>query len=118
MKLLVFTSPDAGAITKERDGSIFESSFRDCRVLSRHQPTAVAARLQRLVTDAEKAIEGGAPDRFARARRLEEAVIYIASLRPAHSQSQELKRCVTRLLRRSFDSLDWRRPFVLGLDRN
>ncbi len=118
MKLAVFTSPDAGAFTKERDQSIVETSFQDCRVLSQHQPAVVAARLQRLVAGAEKAIERGASDRFARALRLEEAVFYIASLRPGHAESQALKLCVTRLLRQSFDSLDWRRPFVAGLRRD
>ena len=81
MKFAVFTSPNPGAVTKERDRSVVDS-FQECRVLSQHQPAAVAARLRRLVGDAEKAIKRGAPERFARARRLEEAVFYMPRCAP------------------------------------
>ncbi len=90
-------------------------SFQACRDLLSHQSGPIAARLGRLVTGAERAIKRGAPDRFARARKLEEAVGYVAWVRGTHEESQALRRCVARLLRESFDSFDWRAPLIAGL---
>ena len=91
------------------------TSFQDFRILSRLQPPTVAARLTRLSRSVETAIRKNQPNRFARARWLEEAVAYIAQSRPEDADSQALKQCLTRLLRQSFNSLDWRRPLIAGL---
>ena len=91
------------------------SSFQRLRALSRLQPPLTAARLTRLVGGVKKAIENGAPERYERARWLEEAVAQLARGHPTDADSQELQRCLTRLLRQSFRSLDWRRPFIAAL---
>jgi hypothetical protein len=117
MKLAVFTTVKTDAATKPDAGSIAAPSFGDCRALALHQPVRVAARLGRLIDQAARAVEHKAPDRHMRARRLEEAAFYIASLRPTHEESQALKFCVTRLLRQCFDSLDWRRKVLAELRR-
>jgi hypothetical protein len=83
--------------------------------LLRHQSDPIARRLGRLITRAETSLRRDAPDRFTRARRLEESVCYVAALRASHPESQALQRCVARLLRESFDSFDWRAPFISGL---
>jgi hypothetical protein len=36
-------------------------------------------------------------------------------LRGSHAESQALQRCVARLLRESFDSIDWRAGLIEGL---
>jgi hypothetical protein len=91
------------------------TSFQDFRILSRLQPLTVAARLVRLSRSVEMAIRKNQPNRFARARWLEEAVAYIAQSRSEDADSQALMQCLTRLLRQSFNSLDWRRPLIAGL---
>lgn len=91
------------------------SSFQELRVLCRLQAPLTAARLVRLAGGTKKAIETGSPDRYERARWLEEAVAQLAQARPADGDAQALQRCLTRLLRQSFGSLDWRRPLIAGL---
>jgi hypothetical protein len=117
MKLTVFSMASAEADAKDRGRSVAKPSFQTCHALLQHQPRSVAARLARLVGRAESAIRRGAPDRFARARQLEEAVCFVAMLRPSHADSQALKLCVIRLLRESFDSIDWRRPLIDGFSQ-
>jgi hypothetical protein len=90
-------------------------SFQGFRALSRLLPPTTAARLARLARAANDAIESNDWDRYARARWLEIAVAEIAEARPMDANTQELQRYLTRLLRQSFRSLDWRRPLIAGL---
>ncbi len=102
MKLAVCTTASSEAV--DSNGLAAQKpSFDDCRDLLQRQSPAIATRLGRLARAAERAITRGADDRFARARKLEEAVGYVAWLRPSHPESQALQRCVARLLRESFD---------------
>ncbi len=115
MKFAVFTSASTGAAIGANGRKTAASSFKDFRALSRLQPPAIAARLLRLARGVEKAIKCGDPERYARARWLEEAVGYIAQKRLNHPETQALQHCLTRLLHQSFASLDWRRPLIAGL---
>ena len=114
MKLAVVNSSSGGSVVG--GGKVTTTtSFREFRILARLQPPTVAARMTRLSHGVERAIERSEPKRFARARWLEEAVAYVAQSRPEHAESQALQQCLTRLLRQSFYSLDWRRPLIAGL---
>lgn len=115
MKLAVCNTAPVGGVITNDSPSAPNPSFQACRDLLGHQSRPIAARLGRLVTGAERAIRRGAPDRFARARKLEEAVGYVAWVRGTHEESQALRRCVARLLSETFSSLDWRAPLIAGL---
>jgi hypothetical protein len=115
MKLAVYTRAATPAVVQSIDIEPSQLSFRACRALLSHQPPRVAALIGRLVGATDKAIRKGAPDRFLRARRLEEAVCYVAGLRPTHEESQRLQLCVTRLLHEHFATPEWRAPFIAGL---
>jgi hypothetical protein len=114
MKLAVVNSSSGGSVIGGGKNPTV-TSFREFRILARLQPPTVAARMTRLSRGVERAIERADPKRFARARWLEEAVAYVAQSRPEHAESQALQQCLTRLLRQSFHSLDWRRPLIAGL---
>lgn len=114
MKLAVCTTASSEAV--DSNGLAAQKpSFDDCRDLLQRQSPAIATCLGRLARAAERAITRGADDRFARARKLEEAVGYVAWLRPSHPELQALQRCVARLLRESFDFIDWRAGLIEGL---
>lgn len=114
MKLAVVNSSSGGSVVGGGKAPTM-ASFREFRILARRQPPTIAARMMRLSRGVERAIERSEPKRFARARWLEEAVAYVAQSRPEHEESQALQLCLTRLLRQSFRSLDWRRPLIAGL---
>lgn len=115
MKLAVCTTAPFEAADDTPGFAAAKASFDDCRDLLQSQSPAIAARLGRLAKSAERSIKRGAQDRFARARKFEEAVGYVAGLRASHAESQALQRCVARLLRESFDSIDWRAGLIEGL---
>jgi hypothetical protein len=114
MKLAVVNSFSGGSLIGGGKTPTM-TSFREFRILARFQPPTVTARMTRLSRGVERAIERSDPKRFERARWLEEAVAYIAQSRPEHAESQALQQCLTRLLRQSFRSLDWRRALIAGL---
>lgn len=114
MKLAVVNSSSGGGLIGGGKNPTV-TSFREFRILARLQPPTVAARMTRLSRGVERAIERSEPKRFERARWLEEAVAYVAQSRPEHAESQALQLCLTRLLRQSFHSLDWRRSLIAGL---
>jgi hypothetical protein len=91
------------------------ASFDDISALLQSQSPAIAARLERLAKTAERAIMRGAPDRFVRARKFEEAVGYVAALRASHPETLALQRYVARLMREKFNSIDWRAALIEGL---
>ena len=109
MKLAVLSSSATGAASGEK---AVAPSFKDFRALARLQPPHTADRLARLARGVEKSIRSGDPERYRRARWLEEAVAQIARARPKHAASQEMQICLTRLLRENFHSMDWRRPLI------
>ncbi|WP_294536758.1 hypothetical protein [uncultured Rhodoblastus sp.] len=109
MKLAILSSSTTG-------GKAVAPTFKDFRALARLQPPHAADRLARLARGVEKSIRSGDSDRYRRARWLEEAVSQIACARPKHPESQELQLCLTRLLRNSFQSMDWRRPLIRKLN--
>ncbi len=115
MKLAICNTAPLGAVVENDGPSAPQPSFQACRDLLRHQSESIATRLGRLMNGAERAIKRGASDRFARARKLEEAVGYVASVRGSHAESQALRHCVARLLSESFESIDWRAPLIAGL---
>ena len=114
MNLAVVTSSSSVAVfdTNTRKSAAF--SFKDFRALAKLQPPDVAARLARLARGVEYSIRHGDPERYRRARWLEEAVAQIVQRRPKNAESLELQQCLTRLLRQSFRSLDWRRSLMAG----
>jgi hypothetical protein len=114
MKLAVFTSSSTGAALGKSDRKAAARSFKDFRALAKLQHPYVAARLARLARGVEQSIKSGDPDRYQRARWLEEAVAQIVQRRPKNTETQELQQCLTRLLRQSFNSLDWRRSTIAG----
>ena len=114
MKLAVVNSSSGGSVIGGGKNPTV-TSFREFRILARFQSPTVTARMTRLSRGVERAIERSDPKRYERARWLEEAVAFIAQSRPEHAESQALQQCLTRLLRQSFHSLDWRRPLIAGL---
>ena len=114
MKLAVVNSTSGGSVIGGGK-NLTVTSFREFRILARFQPPTVTARMTRLSRGVERAIERSDPKRYERARWLEEAVAFIAQSRPEHAESQALQQCLTRLLRQSFRSLDWRRSLIAGL---
>jgi hypothetical protein len=114
MNLAVVTSSSSVAVvdTNTRKSAAF--SFKDFRALAKLQPPDVAARLVRLARGVERSIGRGDPERYRRARWLEEAVAQVVQRRPKKAESLELQQCLTRLLRQSFPSLDWRRSLIAG----
>lgn len=115
MKLAVVTAKTAPAVARRARRVRPRPSFAACRSLLTHQPPRVAARLARLMNEAETAIARGAPGRFAKARRLEEAVAYVAWLRPGHKKTRRLQLCLAGLMREFFPSPEWRAPLIPGL---
>jgi hypothetical protein len=115
MKLAVFTSSLTGSASGKNGRQAAESSFKDFRALAKLQPPYDAVRLARLARGVEQSIKSGHPERYRRARWLEEAVARIVERRPQHAETLKLQQCLTRLLRQSFDSLDWRRRLIAGL---
>ncbi len=115
MKLAIVTAKAAPAIARQAGSLRSKPSFAACRSLLTHQPARVAARLGRLMNDAETAIARGAPSRFAKARRLEEAVGYVAWLRPGHEETRQMQLGLAGLMRELFPSPEWRTPLVAGL---
>jgi hypothetical protein len=115
MKLAVVTAKAAPSVAPQSGGVRPKPSFAACRSLLTHQPAGVAARLARLMNDAETAIAHGAPSSFAKARRLEEAVGYVAWLRPSHEETRQLQLGLAGLMREFFPSPEWRTPLVVGL---
>jgi hypothetical protein len=114
MKLAVFTSSSSGAVVERNTRKSAACSFKDFRALAKLQPPDIAARLARLARGVEQSIRRGDSERYRRARWLEEAVAQIVQRRPKNAESRELQQCLTRLLRQSFPSLDWRRSLIAG----
>ena len=114
MNLAVVTSSSSGAVVDRNIRKSAACSFKDFRALAKLQPPDVAARLARLARGVEQSIGRGDPERYRRARWLEEAVAQIVQRRPKNAESLELQQCLTRLLRQSFRSLDWRRSLIAG----
>lgn len=118
LNLTVLSSdPTSGPLIEKSGRKPAVYSFRGFRALLRLQSPATSARLARLARGATKAIESGARDRYARARWLELAVAEIAEARPMDANAQAMQRYLTRLLRQTFKSLDWRRALIAGLRR-
>jgi hypothetical protein len=90
-------------------------SFDLCRAILDRRPGPVAAKLRELAARAEKAITRDAPDRYFRARQLEEAACYVAEALPGDVAFAELARTIVRLLHESFGSPEWRAPLIEGL---
>ena len=116
MKLAVFTSSSSGAVVERNTRKSAACSFKDFHTLAKLQPPDFAARLARLARGVEYSIRHGDPERYRRARWLEEAVAQIVKRRPKNAESLELQHCLTRLLRQSFSSLDWRRSLIAGFE--
>jgi hypothetical protein len=118
----VLSSRPIGCTIEKRVQELEVYSFERFRALARLQPQLTATRLARLARGARSSIECCKPDRYMRARWLEIAVAEIAQVRHTQSRqsdenSRALQQCLTRLLRQSFRSLDWRRPLIAGLRR-
>ncbi len=116
MKFAIVISCSTGDPTKDNGRKPVACSFKTFRALARLQPPYTADRLVRLARAVEETIRSGNPERYRRARWLEEAVAPIARARPKHAASQQLQLCLTQLLSQSFHSIDWRRPLIRELN--
>ena len=118
LNLTVLSSvPTTGPVIEKSGRKPAVYSFQGFRAQLRLQSPTTSARLARLARGATKAIQSGARDRYARARWLELAVAEIAEARPSDANAQAMQRYLTRLLRQTFKSMDWRRALIAGLRR-
>jgi len=115
MKLAYCKPATAAPDLKPQNWTDVRLCLEQCQASVALQPNGVARRLNRLLRRFARTLEHGGDDLFAQARRLEEMVAWLTTLRRTHEETLRLQRSLTRLMHEVFRTPEWRRPLIAGL---